>query len=97
MEEHNIVQGKRRFRSELISFGISSTGRYVASGGTHDTFLLYEKPAGAVDDIYAVHWNPTYSRNSNFCNGEVRCIKFSPKVYFLFFWSRARALLRQNN
>jgi len=85
LEEHNIVQGKRRSRSELISLGISSTGRYVVSAGTRDTFLLYEKPAGAVEDIYAVHWNPAYSRNSNFCNGEVWCLKFNPKVHSSFF------------
>jgi len=47
---------------------------------------LYEKPVGAVGDIYAVHWNPAYSRNSNFCNGEVWCLKFNPKVHSSFFF-----------
>lgn len=64
-----------------------STGKFVASGGTGDTFLVHVMPAksASADDCLAAHWNPAYSRNSDFCYGEVRCIKFNPKVHSLLF------------
>lgn len=62
-----------------------STGKVVASGGTGDTFLVYAMTGTAAGPPIAVHWNPACSRNSNFCYGEVRCIKFNAKVHSLLF------------